>query len=362
MSRTICFFGIYNPDYSRNLVLTKGFQANGFTVLNCRVDPKRYPGLIKYWQLFKIWRNLEVKPDLVLVAWPGHSLGWFARLLFPRPLIIFDAFTSLFDSNVIDRQLYSRYSWRAFRDYWLDWFSLHLADVIITDTLENAKYLAKQFNISIKKINRIFVGTSIVPNVSPVILAKDKKTFSVHFHGTFIPLQGIEWIIRSAKLLEKEPDLKFRIIGSGQESAKITALVADLRPTNIEFLPRQSFAELVEKITEADLVLGIFGTSDKASRVIPNKVFEGLALAKPVLTADTPAVRELLTDHENVLFSKTGDSVDLATKILALKNNLPEQEQLIAGAKYLVQSKLNPQQLVAEFLAKIENENRSRYS
>lgn len=353
MSRTICFFGIYDPNYSRNQVLAKGFSTNNFTVLNCRVDPKLYPGLIKYWQLFKAWRNLKIKPDLVLVAWPGQSVFWFARLLFPQPLIIFDAFTSLFDSNVMDRQLYSRYSWRAFRDYWLDWFSLHLADVVITDTTENAKYLAKQFNISIKKINRIFVGTSIEPDLNPSIVNKTKKTFLVHFHGTFIPLQGIEWIIRAAKLLEKEPDLKFRIIGSGQESAKITTLIADLKPTNIEFLPRLSFSELVEKIKVADLVLGIFGTSDKALRVIPNKVFEGLALAKPVLTADTPAIRELLTDQENVLFCEIANASDLAEKILVLKNNYTLRQTLVWGSQKLWSEQLSPRVLLYDLVTKL---------
>ncbi|MEK7091932.1 MAG: glycosyltransferase, partial [Patescibacteria group bacterium] len=186
--------------------------------------------------------------------------------------------------------------------------------------------------------------------------------FLVHFHGTFIPLQGIATIIATAKLLEGEAEIKFRIIGSGQESAKIEALVAELKPTNIEFLPRMSFTDLVDKIKTADLVLGIFGQTDKATRVIPNKVFEALALGKPVLTADSPAARELLTDQENVLFSKAGDSADLAAKILWLKENPVVRGKLSAGARALFNKQLNPKLLVAEFLVKLDNENRPHYS
>ncbi len=362
MKQTICFFGIYDPVYSRNQVLAEGFRANGWKVLECRVDPKQFSGLKKYRRLFKLHRSLSVQPDLVLVAYPGQPVVWLARLLFPGSLIIFDAFTSLYDSNVFDRQLYSRFSPRAYRDWCLDWLGLHLADKIITDTLADAKYFVRHFKVLAAKISRIFVGTTIKPDENLGPAPALSNIFLVHFHGTFIPLQGIATIIATAKLLEGEAEIKFRIIGSGQESAKIEALVAELKPTNIEFLPRMSFTDLVDKIKTADLVLGIFGQTDKATRVIPNKVFEALALGKPVLTADSPAARELLTDQENVLFSKAGDSADLAAKILWLKENPVVRGKLSAGARALFNKQLNPKLLVAEFLVKLDNENRPHYS
>lgn len=362
MKQTICFFGIYDPAYSRNQVLADGFSANGWKVLECRVDPKQYPGLAKYWQLFKLRRNLNVQPDLVLVAYPGQTVVGLARLLFPGARLIFDAFTSLYDSNVFDRKLYSRFSPWAWRDGCLDWLALHLADKIITDTSEDAKYFVRHFSVSAAKISRIFVGTAIKAgeNLSPAPVPSN--IFLVHFHGTFIPLQGIQTIIAAAKLLEGETEIKFRIIGSGQESAKIAALTAELKPTNIEFLPRMSFADLVDKIKQADVVLGVFGQTDKATRVIPNKVFEALALGKAIITADSPATRELLTDQENVLFSKAGDPADLATKILWLKGNRAAREKLSVGARSLFDQQLSPKFLVAEFLTKLNNENRPHHS
>ena len=63
------------------------------------------------------------------------------------------------------------------------------------------------------------------------------------------------------------------------------------------------------------IALGIFGTGDKAARVIPNKVFQALACARPVITADTPAVRELLSDGVDALLVPPGDALALAEAV-----------------------------------------------
>jgi glycosyltransferase involved in cell wall biosynthesis len=356
MKPTICFFGIYDPTYSRNQVLAQGFEANGFEVISCQVDPRQYPGLTKYWQLIKAWYRLKTKVDWVLAAYPGQTVVPLARLFSPRHRLIFDAFTSLYDSNVDDRRLYSRYSLGGLRDWCLDWLGLHLADQVITDTLADGDYFVSQFGVSASKISRVFVGTAIKFDENLATKPDPSGTFLVHFHGTFIPLQGIEYIIRAAKILEAESNIRFRIIGDGQESGKITKIATDLQLNNVEFLPRMPFSQLIEKMAEADVVLGIFGTSSKSSRVIPNKVFEGLAQGKAIITAGTPALRELLTDQENVLFCRAGDPADLAAKILALKNSPPLNQALAKAAKKLFSEKLSPRSLVLELAVLLEKQ------
>jgi glycosyltransferase involved in cell wall biosynthesis len=351
MKKHILFFGFFDPDYSRNQVLITGFKDAGCSVEVCGLNPKGSKRLGKYWRLWRLARHLKQSPDLVLVAYPGQISIWLAFCLFGRKRLIFDAFTSLYDSNVFDRQLYSASSWRGRRDYYLDYFSARLCHYALTDTTANADYWAETFKLPRSKFVPVWVGTILVKDFQPWPVLDKAGHFLVHFHGTYIPLQGIETIIQAAKLLESETDITFRIIGSGQMSLQVEALVRQLGLSNVEFLGRMSFVDLVAKMSEADLVLGIFGQTPKAGRVIPNKVFEGLALAKPVLTADTPAIRELLTPDENVCLCPAGEPEALAAKIKSLKDDPTLLAKVAAGGKKLVLEKLQPERLVTQLLA-----------
>jgi glycosyltransferase involved in cell wall biosynthesis len=55
--------------------------------------------------------------------------------------------------------------------------------------------------------------------------------------------------------------------------------------------------------------------------VIPNKVFQALACGVPVVTADTPAVRELLRDGESALLVPPGDGTALAVALRRLRDD-----------------------------------------
>jgi len=342
----ICFFGIYNPDYSRNRVLLTGLRMSGHMVTECRVDPKVFSGFSKYWQLFKQGREIKKqKPDLVIVGFPGQTVVWVARMLFGKK-IVFDAFLSLYDSNVFDRKLYHKYSFRAFRDWFFDWLSCTVSQIVLLDTFEHIKYFEKTFRISQKKMIRVFVGSDYRYNPTQ---KSHSDILQVHFHGSYIPLHGIEYIIEAARLLEDEK-IHFTIIGEGQESSRIKEIITLHPPKNITFKKSVPSSELPQHIAAADVCLGIFGQTPKADRVIPNKIFEALALKKPIVTGESQAVHELLKDGETVILGRRADAKDLAQKIRFLRAQ-PELRDNIAEAGHkLFLENLTPQKLVSKLM------------
>lgn len=354
--KTICFFGIHDPEYSRNRILEKGFRENGWNTVQCRVDPKAHKGFSKYAHLIKAYKETRkylnenhIKPDMVLVAFPGHTVVWLARVLFFRHKIFFDAFLSRFDSNVYDRKSYKAHSLRGIFDWILDWSSCWLADRVLLDTEEHIRYFSKHFFVNKKKMIRVPVGADST-NFYPRPKEDHKGKFIIYFHGMFIPLQGLRYIVDSAFLLKDESDIIFNIIGNGQEYKEISKIIETKKLSNVFLLGVKSLSQLPEYINQADICLGIFGETDKAQRVIPNKVYEYIAMKKPVITADTPAIKEFFINEKDMLLCKHADAKSLAEAILRLKDDPQLASFLAENAYNLFNSRLTPRIIVSNFL------------
>lgn len=326
----ILYFGSYNPDYSRNRVLISGLKQNGVEVIECRDNS---PGIKKFIRLYQKHKKLRNQYDLMVVGFLGQQMVPFAKLISlrlfsgqTRKPIIFDAFLSLYDSNVFDRKTAKQGSLKAYYYWALDWLSMKLADIVLFDTDEHVKYVSEEFCIPKSKFRRIWIGAC--DDIFYPMPKSNDGNFLVIFHGSYIPLQGIEYILRAAKICEKE-EIKFLIIGDGQEKKKMLTLASELDLKNVEFVGFMNQEWIREKVAQADVCLGIFGDTNKTKRVIPNKVYECLAMQKPVITADTPATRELFNENDMMLV-KVADPESLADGLLRLKNN-PELKNKIAA-------------------------------
>jgi glycosyltransferase involved in cell wall biosynthesis len=199
---------------------------------------------------------------------------------------------------------------------------------VLADTPSHADYFVRSTGISTERVQVLGLGAQEdvfrpQPGVAPI-------PGLVAFHGTFIPLQGLPTIIRAAKLLEGT-GIRFRIVGDGQERPTIDKLVAELGASNVELPGRVPREQVPHEIAAASLCLGIFGTSDKAGRVVPNKLFECLAVGRPVLTADTPAIRGAFSGEVETV--PPGDPEALAAKIENLLASPTRLAELAAAGR-----------------------------
>jgi glycosyltransferase involved in cell wall biosynthesis len=97
---------------------------------------------------------------------------------------------------------------------------------------------------------------------------------------------------------------------------------------NIHFIEWMDEPDLVRRALSADVLLGTFGTSPQALMTFQNKIHEGLAMAKPVLTGDSPAMRQSLRNGEHVFLCERAAPKALAEAILVMKNDADLRQRL----------------------------------
>ncbi|MEF9426697.1 MAG: glycosyltransferase [Candidatus Mariimomonas ferrooxydans] len=206
----------------------------------------------------------------------------------------------------------------------IDRHSCMIADVVLLDTNEHIEYFVREFGLPREKFIRVFVGEddSIFKHETTLSNIPKNNPIKVLFFGTYIPLHGIDYILKAAEILKDNNNITFSMIGDGPLLENTLSISNSMKLKNIQFITRWiNYDKLPEYIREADICLGIFGDTEKAKRVIPCKVYDCIALGKPLITGDSPAVRELLTDGEDVIFCEMANPEDLAKSILTLQND-----------------------------------------
>ena len=341
----IVFWGTYDIGKPRVRLLLAGLREMGLEVIECHSDiwkgvedKSQLSGLKAKVKLILslflsypllIYRYLHLPPhDLVIIGYMGQL-----DILLIRPFaclrgvpVCWDVFISLYDTVVIDRKIVSKKSIFAFLLYNLEWLASRLASLLLLDTRTHAEYFEELFRLPPQRVQHVYVGAEVNIFRRDVSVRRHKGVFTVLFYGQFIPLHGIDTIVHAAKLLEKSSKkLHFILIGKGQEQPRIDALIGKLCIKTIQRISWVNYDKLINYIHEADICLGIFGSSGKATRVIPNKVYQILAAGKPLITGDTPAIRELLNESPNIRLVEPGNAEALATSVLYLWNTIDKK-------------------------------------
>lgn len=313
-------------NYPRNQVILTSLQrfSNTDIVSSQRDDISRGSYIRIILQSIKC--ILKSLPKLICSKYSFIFVGFFGQFIilpisfFTNAPIIFDFFVSAYDTLVFDRKIFKQNSIIANALYKLDYFSCKKAELILVDTQTQGNYFSKIFSIPKEKIKVLYVGCN-EELFQPRDLIEDPNL--VLYYSTYMPLHGVEIVIQAAKILENISPIRFKLIGEGMGLQEALKLVNKLNVTNISFSPPVPIVELPREIAAATICLGgHFGNTEKAKRVIPGKVFQILAMKKPVIVSDNEANRELFTHGIDAWFCCLNDPNSLANGIKFLHENL----------------------------------------
>jgi glycosyltransferase involved in cell wall biosynthesis len=358
----VCFFGGYIKNYPRSAVLRKGLEKLGIHVSSCHVHHKRrLPA--RYAVL--LCRYLFRRRDFSVIYVPEFRhkdvpLAWFVGRLTGKR-VVFDPLVSRYDTKVHDRGDAKDRSLQAWHNRNLDRLSLSLPDILLADTQVHADYYVSEFGASRRRMRVLPVGFDedlFRPQSGGEPSGGDEGSrggpLKVLFFGNYLPLHGVPTIVRAAILLRSRADIEFELIGDGQTFAQVKALVEHEGVRNIRLSPRMAMESLPDAIASASICLGIFGQSDKASRVVPNKVYQCMAMGKAVITEKSPAILEHFAEGDGICLVSPGNEEELAGSIEHLADH-PEERNRIAGRAYqLVKDTYHSRRIAGIFLEHLE--------
>jgi glycosyltransferase involved in cell wall biosynthesis len=346
----VCYFGTYDPAYPRNRTLIGGLRLAGVEVVTCnaplwgttseRIDRVRggwkSPGFLA--QAVSCWASLLAQHrhagpyDAMVIGYTGHLDVFLGRPLARTKgaAVALDVMVSLYNSIVYERRLATPGSPKARFIRWIEATACRLADAPFIDTEANARFLEQIHGLPLGRVGRLYLGADealFYPRPT-----QESGTFVVQYIGKYNPVHGVDTIVRAAHRLAGETGIRFELIGSGQDEAQVRALVAELGLNNVRFHTQWiELADLPETFAQADVCLGAFGTTTQAERAISHKVYMSLAMGKPVISGDSPAIREILQPGKQALLPANGDDGALAEAILTLYRD-PEKRRAMGQA------------------------------
>ena len=228
--------------------------------------------------------------------------------------------------------------------------TLRAGTKILVSNNETKKIIIDEYNVIQEKI-------SIVPNgvdLSMFNITKKKNPKKVVFAGAMYYHRGLDVLLETIPLvIEKIPDAKFVLLGSGTEMDKLKEIVSKNKLDNsVEFKGWIEREKIPENIADASIGIGPLRLTEVTSRALPIKVLEYMAVSLPLLAQKGTLPNDVLENEKNGFFIE--NHIELAEKIILLLNEPKKVQNMGAHSLKLVQ-KFSWDQVVESVINEVKN-------
>lgn len=369
----VCYFGTYRDEYSRNQIMIDGLRRNQVVLVACHeplwrgiddrvqtasggwLKPAFLARIVRtYWRLLSKYRRIG-NYDVMVLGYPGQLDVYIARLLtwLRRKPLVLDVFMSLY-LIASERELTGKHRLTASVLYQVERLAYRLPDLLIQDTAEYVQWFNEHFGLAPDRFRLVPTGAddqTFQPVPTPE--TETGAPFRALYYGTFIPNHGVEYIIQAAKILADSAvtGIHLELIGEGPDKAQALAMVKEYGLTNVTFTGWVEKQELPARVVQADVCLGVFGTTPQSMMTVQNKIYEALAMGKPLLTGSSPTVLAELQHKEHVYLVRRAAPDEIAAGLLALQRDPDLRRRLARQGHELFVQQYAPQELGRQMVA-----------
>lgn len=268
------------------------------------------------------------KPDVIICTSPPLTVGltgWILSRLKRIPMVF--EVRDLWPESAIDTGVLTN-KWLIKMSYWLERLSYKSASWInvLTPAFEKALIAKKQL-----RADRI----SMIPNGADLDIFQpgDRNNWVREKHGLgdkfvviYVGAHGranaLRQLIDSAKLLkDKDSQVQIMLVGNGMEKAALIEAATAAELNNLTFVDSVAKFQIVDYVNASDVCTAVLKKCDTFKTVYPNKLFDYMSAAKPVIVAIDGVARKLVEDAQAGLYAEPENADEFVQAVLKLKNN-----------------------------------------
>ena len=345
MTKRVRFWGRFDHGYSKNRVNAALFRELGWEVDYFDVKWCCRLGDVEAWL-----RGLDrrPRPDLVFVpVCRQRDVAAACRWAHRRGIkVIFDPMISAWDKKVLEQRKWKADEPRAKRLLKWEKKIMSMPDFITWDTSCHVDFAAEYLDVPREKMAPLFTGTD--EKVFKPVPGNDgvgNDVFKILYHGAYLPLHGTEVIVEAARMTQDLP-IQWDFLGWGAYKASTEAKAAGLK--NVRFLEKVPYVQVPEVICAHDVVLGVFGTTAKAARVIGNKVYECMACGRPTINEFCTGYPPEAKECKSIKFIPAGDAAALVKAVEEYRADWASRDSYFAAARDFFERHLSMKVIVAQ--------------
>ncbi len=287
------------------------------------------PRILNYasYLLSSFFAGLHEDPDVIFVTsppFPALASAWLLSKIKRVPLIL--DIRDIWPDSAVSVGMMKKGLLFKFLQWWEKKF-YRSAEKIVVNAKGIGKRLTKEKEVPEEKIEFLPNGAEISmfdPEADGKELNKEfniEAKFLVLFTGLIGLAQDPGVIVEAAKILKDERDITFLIVGDGPKRKECLRLIDKHNLGNIIMPGSYPREEMPKFVARADACLATHKKDDLFKDVIPSKIFDYMAGARPVIINSQGEGARIIKEAECGINIKPGSPQEMADAILRFYHN-----------------------------------------
>lgn len=312
------YVAIRDPSYPRNARIRAFLESELGAHVHTIPASTKSGRLRRLFDLFRRARRISPRPDIVILSefsLAAFPVTWLIARL-SRATHVVDFFVGLYETEVGDFSATSPRSIRAHALRLVDRLAILSADICLTDTPVRAERFRREAR-GAREFVALPVGAPTWAREPPYSVDQRSHLRELRFlyNGSYLPLHGLSTVVEAFSSLARG-GYTVQMVGDGPLRQEIERQVREAGLSEVFFFSDYLYpiSAIRETILASDVVLGVFGDSEKASGIVANKVWQALYLDRVVITRTSPALHDIaaLVGHQLIEVSPDIDALKLA--------------------------------------------------